>query len=216
MKPWEPRSSESMPAYAAFAEYRDLGPERSQDAVAEKLAKSRQLLSRWAAKYEWVTRAKAYDAHLDAIRVAAREQSVAKQARKIMTADEVKEGLTKIAEADIAEVFESDGTFDLALAKQRGASKLIKSLSFDKDTGRVVKVETYSAHEGHRDMGKTHGIFVDKLETEDKTPLTPDTLQTLKALARQLSGQDLTDSQVKQLMADSFARAETTIDGGEA
>lgn len=65
-------------------------------------------------------------------------------------------------------------------------------------------------------LGKSHKLFIDKVETEDKTPLSPDTLQTLKALAKQLSGQDLTDSQVKQLLADSFARAEQPIDGGEA
>lgn len=216
MKPWEPRSTESMPAYAAFAEYRDLGPERSLDQVGKRLGKSQALMERWSSLNSWVSRAKEFDSHLDSIRVAAREQSVAKQARKIMTADEVKEGLTRIAEADIAEVFENDGTFNLVKAKERGVSKLIKSLNFDKDTGKIVKIETYSAHEGYRDMGKTHAIFVDKSETEDKTPLTPDTLQTLKALARQLSGQDLTDEQVKQLMADSFARAERPIDGGEA
>lgn len=204
MKSWEPRSSESMPAYAAFAEYRDLGPDRSLSQVRQIVGKSARLIDRWSSDWSWVERAKAYDAHLDAIRVAAREQSVAKQARKIMTADEVKEGLTKIAEADIAEVFEADGTFDLALAKARGASKLIKSLSFDKDTGRVVKVETYSAHEGHRDMGKTHGIFVDKLETEDKTKSPA---QALIQMLRELGKDVITEEQAEKIMAASIQRA---------
>lgn len=83
---------------------------------------------------------------------------------KILSATEVLVGLTRIAEADIAEVFEPDGTFDLASAKRRGASRLIKSMSFDKDTGRVTKLELHNAHGAHVDLGKYHKLFVDKFE----------------------------------------------------
>lgn len=87
----------------------------------------------------------------------------------ILTANQVLAGLTSIAETDIASLFEPDGTFDLSKAKERGVSKLIKSLTFDKDTGKVTKVEVYSAHEGHRDLGKFHGLFPTQLKvtTED-------------------------------------------------
>lgn len=83
---------------------------------------------------------------------------------KILSATEVLVGLTRIAEADIAEVFESDGSFDLVSAKKRNASRLIKSLSFDKDSGRVTKVELHNAHGAHVDLGKYHKLFVDKFE----------------------------------------------------
>lgn len=169
MKPWEPQPKESMPAFAAFAEYRDLGADRGLSAVQQKVGKCARLIARWSSKWNWVERAKAYDARIDALKLAAREQSQAKQAARIMTADEVKQGLTRIAELDIAEVFEADGSFDLASAKARGVSKNIKALSFDKDTGRVVKVEAYSAHEGLRDMGKTHAIFIEKTESKVTT-----------------------------------------------
>lgn len=77
----------------------------------------------------------------------------------ILSATQVLTGLSEIATADIAEVFEPDGSFSLVEAKKRGVSKLIKSISFDKDTGRVTKVEVYSAHEGQRDMAKYHQLM---------------------------------------------------------
>jgi phage terminase small subunit len=83
---------------------------------------------------------------------------------KILSATEVLVGLTRIADADIAEVFELDGTFDLASAKRRGVSRLIKSMAFDKDTGKLTKLELHNAHGAHVDLGKYHKLFVDKLE----------------------------------------------------
>lgn len=83
---------------------------------------------------------------------------------KILTATEVLVGLTRFALADPAEVFEADGSFDLSKAKDRGVSRLIKSLSFDKDTGKLTKVELHNAHQAHVDLGKYHKLFVDKLE----------------------------------------------------
>lgn len=77
----------------------------------------------------------------------------------IMTANQVLSGLSEIAENDIAQVFESDGSFDLAKAKERGVSKFIKSIKRDKDTGAVTGVEVYSAHEAYRDMGKFYSLF---------------------------------------------------------
>lgn len=80
MKSWEPRAGESMAAYQAFAEYRDMGLDRSQEAVAAKLSKSRQLLGRWASKWSWVARARDYDAHMADIEQKAREKALTKKA----------------------------------------------------------------------------------------------------------------------------------------
>jgi protein subunit release factor A len=60
---WERQENETIKAYSAFCEYRDIGSERSQDKVSKKLGKSRQLLSRWASQYEWVKRVEAYEDH---------------------------------------------------------------------------------------------------------------------------------------------------------
>lgn len=87
---------------------------------------------------------------------------------KIMSPFEVKAGLTRIANADIAEVFEADGSFDLQAAKLRGASRLIKTLKLDKDTGLVVHVELHNAHAAFVDMGKIHGIISNKVEVSNQ------------------------------------------------
>jgi phage terminase small subunit len=87
---------------------------------------------------------------------------------KIMSPFQVKAGITHFANADIAEVFEPDGTFDLQSAKRRGVSRWIKTLKLDKDTGRVVSVELHNAHAAHVDMGKMQGLFPNKVEVSSK------------------------------------------------
>jgi hypothetical protein len=52
---------ESAKAYAARVEYVTMGPGRSQEAVSQKLAKSRQLLSRWSVDFDWAATARAWD-----------------------------------------------------------------------------------------------------------------------------------------------------------
>lgn len=76
--PWEPQPGESSTAFAAFACYRDLGSERSLEAVGRSLGKSRVLMERWSTKFAWVARALAYDAHLDALSRKKREAEILK------------------------------------------------------------------------------------------------------------------------------------------
>lgn len=82
MNPWDRLPKESTPAYEAARTYFEMGPERTQEAVGTKLAKSRQLLSRWAAAHSWVERASLYDAHMQGIEQAAIEKARAKEAEK--------------------------------------------------------------------------------------------------------------------------------------
>lgn len=92
-----------------------------------------------------------------------RQEAEKKASGKILSATETLVGLTRIALADIAEVFESDGTFDLQKAKTRNVSRLIKSISFDKDTGLMTRIELHNAHGAHVDLGKYHGLFPTKI-----------------------------------------------------
>lgn len=55
---------ESAEAYEAAKLYFEMAANRSQEAVGQKLGKSRQLLSRWSAKWKWAERARAYDDHV--------------------------------------------------------------------------------------------------------------------------------------------------------
>ena len=71
---WERQKGESEQAYEAFSIYRDLGLQRSNAKVCERLSKSRQLISRWKSRYDWDERARAYDndlakkAHAEAVK----------------------------------------------------------------------------------------------------------------------------------------------------
>lgn len=72
MKPWERQEAESARAYEAFSLYRDMGPQRSYRAVREKLGRSsgyERHLEAWAARFDWVSRANAWDDLLSAERL---------------------------------------------------------------------------------------------------------------------------------------------------
>ena len=65
---------ESAKAFAAFRCYLELGPERSFPLVAQKCLKSEGLLRRWAKKYDWEGRARAFEQHFNEIQRKAMEK----------------------------------------------------------------------------------------------------------------------------------------------
>lgn len=65
VKPWERQPDETAKQFEAFCTYRDLGKTRSQEATAEKLSKSRALVSRWSSKNNWVERVAAWEEEQD-------------------------------------------------------------------------------------------------------------------------------------------------------
>lgn len=64
---FEQQSKESDKAYAAFSLYLSMGPQRSTQAVATKLAKSRQLIRHWSARWRWTERVQAHAGHLTTV-----------------------------------------------------------------------------------------------------------------------------------------------------
>lgn len=60
-KVWERQKDESAQAFEAFVLYRDMGAERSLEAVAQKLSKSISLIKRWSREKNWVERVRAYE-----------------------------------------------------------------------------------------------------------------------------------------------------------
>ena len=87
--------------------------------------------------------------------------------RKIMTSTQVLIGMSEVATNDIADIFESDGSFDLTKAKERGVSKHIKSVARDPKTGEWTKIEVYSSYDAKRDLGKHHGLFPTRITITD-------------------------------------------------
>jgi hypothetical protein len=62
--PFEQQPKESLKAFTAFSLYLSLGAQRSLAAVAQKLAKSDQLIKRWSAKFDWPSRVQSHSGHM--------------------------------------------------------------------------------------------------------------------------------------------------------
>lgn len=113
-------------------------------------------------------------------------------ATRIMPAEEVLTRLTDIARGDIAELMEittSGFTLQLMIEKDgefiiNPKTKLIKKIKQkvttflakkESDEDREIietEIELYSAHEALRDLGKYHGLFVDRTDlTSNGQPL---------------------------------------------
>lgn len=79
---WHRQEGESQKAYEAFLVYRDLGVDRSLDAVVRKCNKHRSLLARWSSKHGWVERAQDYDDHITGIQHAQRQAAIINQSQQ--------------------------------------------------------------------------------------------------------------------------------------
>lgn len=77
----------------------------------------------------------------------------------IASADEVLSRLTKHSRADIAEILNEDGSFDLNQAKRRQQSDLLKKVKFDKDSGRIVEIELHDAAGATKTLAQFHGLL---------------------------------------------------------
>lgn len=64
---FEQRKNETVKAYAAFSLYLGLGPQRSLEAVRQKLGKSKALIEKWSRRHAWVERTAIYERHLSEI-----------------------------------------------------------------------------------------------------------------------------------------------------
>lgn len=82
---WAQQAKEPSNAYAAFVAYHALGAERSltkvrrligEGSVAGLSSKSLRWIEQWSSRWEWVERARAWDAHLEALRQQALEAYV--------------------------------------------------------------------------------------------------------------------------------------------
>ncbi len=61
---FEQLPKESDKAFVAFSLYLSQGPERSLAKVAKKLGRSKVLMEKWSAKFDWGARVAAYGAHM--------------------------------------------------------------------------------------------------------------------------------------------------------
>src|SRR5262249_47260322 len=91
LAPWEQQVGESVRAFGAFCAYRDLGPQRTLRAAAQKFygraaASLERQADKWSRAFRWLERASAWDRHLDA-----EVRRVQEEARREMVERHVKE-----------------------------------------------------------------------------------------------------------------------------
>lgn len=105
---WERQDGESAQAYRAFQAFRDAGPGRSLDATRMDVKLSIQMIKRWSGKHDWLSRAAAYDAHLEKVRLKERERREKRRAaqwerrRSILTEREYRLSRRLFVEAERA------------------------------------------------------------------------------------------------------------------
>jgi hypothetical protein len=61
LSPWQPLEGEGKEAFQAYEIYRDMGTSRTLGKVSRLLHKTRQLMSKWADKWNWKARVEAVD-----------------------------------------------------------------------------------------------------------------------------------------------------------
>lgn len=110
-EPWEAQEGEGARAFAAFATYRDLGPEeRSLRRVGRELGKSGAQISKWSSAWRWVERAAAWDMEQDRVRRRELEQAQIEATRRhAQILARHLEATDKITAAFLAKVADEDG-----------------------------------------------------------------------------------------------------------
>lgn len=75
-KPWHRQPEETNKAWAAFQAYRDQNPEeRNYDDIADKMDhSSKRYITRWANKYDWQDRIRAFDNYMTEQRIQQRRE----------------------------------------------------------------------------------------------------------------------------------------------
>lgn len=97
---FERLAQEGAKPFAAFTAYLKLGANRSLAAVGQELGKSTPLLERWARRYDWAARARAYDTHLAVVeREAAEAKARAKSEEWLRRQQELRDAEWAIHEA---------------------------------------------------------------------------------------------------------------------
>lgn len=79
--PWDIQEGETPKSFAAFCVYRDMGKGRSLDSAwrvqgGGRTGTAPSYYTEWSAKYAWVGRATAYDAHLSSVAVGSAEDGI--------------------------------------------------------------------------------------------------------------------------------------------
>jgi hypothetical protein len=112
-EPWDKQEGETPKSYAAFCEYRNMGPSRSLRKTAEKYydisgktAVNLRYIEQWSSKFKWVSRVDVWDAEQD--RIERTEQELAVRLMKKRLAEQAMlvqtKGLQRMLDMDPLEL----------------------------------------------------------------------------------------------------------------
>ena len=194
LHPWDRQPEEPNRWYQRFTAFRLQGVGRSLLEAANKsrdekgIKRTVRVAGAWVRAcdtWRWRDRAAAWDQFLN-------DQKEAEFIARQMGPDEVKAGLADIARGNLADLMDiTTSGFSLELMIDDGhgnkivnpKTKLIKKIrqkvttylaKSESDEDREVietDFELYSAHDAYRDIGKIHGLFVDRSEVTVTEPV---------------------------------------------
>jgi len=206
---WDRQPDEPNRWYQRFTSFRLQGTGRSIESTWKSDAiqsKAKRPNARWyevVKLWNWHDRAAAWDQFLN-------DQKEAGFVSRHMGPNEVKAGLADIARgnlADLMEITTSGFTLQLMTEDAEGnkivnpKTKLIKKIKKkvttflgkrkdDEDREIIeIEVEIYSAHDAYRDIGKIHGLFVDRSEVTVTKPV-----QFVETILPPEESEDVSDS----------------------
>lgn len=156
-KPWDRRAKETDQAWAAFTTYRDQGLDRSLAKVGEALGKSGPLMERWSATHAWVSRATAWDIHLDQVLQRKAEARLGEMAARHIASAKALMGVPTPLLEELARRAKA-GKLDKDL-RYLSVEELVDLLT---KTGRLVKV----------------GVDVERLSSGEPTEIQRNTFAT--------------------------------------
>jgi len=136
--PWDRQPQESHKAFAAFTVYRDLAGDRTYQEVAQKLHCSGANVRRWAAKWNWYSRAYEWDKYRDE-----KAQEAQIRERMHMAERQAQTGMTmqSIAAAEMERLRSSLETTEPGKRRRLSASEIAKFMEIGSRIERSARGE---------------------------------------------------------------------------
>jgi hypothetical protein len=163
---WDRQPRETSKAYRAFCLYRDAHEVRTFEYVAGMLQCSGANIRRWAKKWNWVDRARAFDIYIDRI-----EREALAHERLAMKKRMARQGIDMqvVAAAGLAEL--------QRLVNDKGATFRLTASDIARLADVGGKLERYARSENE----EYHGIFEVRVRVDDPPPERTEDLIAAKA-----------------------------------
>ena len=166
---WEKRESETARAYRAFCVYRDMGVDRSLAKVRAKLGKKsgyERQLQEWSSDHEWVSRAAAYDEHLEVLLRDEQEERLITE-RRLQTERELKD-TTRLLSAFDGLIQQLENTDDLTLLALDAQAAYLERIYRMRRLALSMQQEITQAQHTGENGGPMQVMWIDPLGEDDE------------------------------------------------